>query len=148
MAERQLHRGRARDWLAIEAVLQDRDYRAVGLGADLETTPAGDLEPGDAVLASESHDADGGAEALPGTREAAQDDLDHGGGVGSDDGGLVRDVVMVPVCVTAMGRRHMIGRRGVPAARATEHMAGYTLALVEQLDRTLGDARLELLLAQ
>ena len=84
VVERQLRRGRARGWLAIKAVLQDRVDRAVGLGADLEAAPAGGLEPGDAVLASEPHDADAGAEALLGMRTAAQDDLDQGGGFGSD----------------------------------------------------------------
>lgn len=42
----------------------------------------------------------------------------------------------------------MVGQRGVPAARAAEQMAGDALALVEQLDGVLGDARLDLLAQQ
>ena len=128
--------------MAIEAVLQDRVERAVGLGADLEAAPAGGLEPGDAILASEPHDADAGTEAVLGMRAAAQNDLDQGGGAGSDGDGLALDALLVPVgwaasdaALAAMGRRHVVGQRGVSAACATEQVAGDALALVESTVR-------------
>ena len=72
-------------WLAIEAFVENRADGTVGSGADLEATAAGGFEPFCAVLASQAQNAEAGAEALLGMGPAAQDDLDQGGGVGSDD---------------------------------------------------------------
>jgi hypothetical protein len=97
MVERQLRRrGHARRWLAIEAFVENRADGAVGSGADLEAAAAGGLEPFCAVLAGQAQDAEAGAEALLGMGPAAQDDLDQGGGVGSDDGGLAPDALVRP----------------------------------------------------
>jgi hypothetical protein len=42
-----------------------------------------------------------------------------------------------------MRARHVLGDRGVPIANGRERMARDTLALVEDLDRRAGDARLD-----
>src|SRR5882672_726325 len=149
MVERQLGLGGgARQRLTIEAVVEDGVDRAVRSGADLEATAAGRLEAVDAVLAGEPQDAHAGAEALLGVRAAAQDDVDQGGGVWPDGGGFALDALVRPAGVAAMRARHVLGHGSVAATSAAQQMAGDTLALVEQLDRTLGDARLELLAQQ
>ena len=140
--------GSARQGLAIEAVLEDGVDRAVGSGADLESSLACRLEAIDTVLAGEPQDAQAGAEALLRMGPAAQDDLDQRGGVGPDGGGVALDALVGPASVTAMRARHVLGHGGVAAAGAAQQMARDPLALVKQLDGALCDARLDLLAQQ
>lgn len=58
MVEWQLGRGGVWQWLAIEAVLENRVDRAVGTGANLEAAFARCLEALDAIVASEPQDAE------------------------------------------------------------------------------------------
>jgi hypothetical protein len=122
--------------------------RTIGAGTDLEAAPARRFEPIRAVLACQAQDAEAGAEALLGMWSAAQDHFDQGGGVGADGGGFALDALMGPAGVAAMSRRHVLWHGGVAAAQAAQQMAGDPLAPVEQLDRALGDARLDLLAQQ
>src|SRR6266851_6890157 len=149
MVERQFWRlGWAHRGLPIEAVLKDGVDRAVRSGADLEAAAARRLEPLDTVLAGQPQDAETGAEALLGMRPAAQDDLDQGGGIVADGGGLALDTLVGPAGVAAMGRRHVLGHGGVAAAGTAQQVTSDALAFVEQLDGALGNARLDLLAQQ
>jgi hypothetical protein len=123
-----------RQRLTVQPLVEDRADRAVGTGPDLEPTTAGGLETIRAVLAGEPEDAEAGAEALLGMRPAAQDDLDESGGVAADGGGLAQEALVGPAGVATVGARHMVGQRGVPAARTAQQMTGNPLPLVEQLD--------------
>ncbi len=79
---------------------------------------------------------------------AAQDHFDQAGSIGSDGSGFALDALVGPAGVAAMGARHVLGHGGVAAAGAAQQMTGDPLALVEQLDGALGDARLDLLAQQ
>ena len=59
--------------LLVEPMLEDRLDRSVGPGADVETAVASRFQPGGAVLAAKTKDANAGPIALLGVRPALQD---------------------------------------------------------------------------
>ena len=121
---------------------------AVGAGAELQTAPACGFEPAGAVLPGEPQNAQTGSKALLRMRPAFENDRRQFGGVGANGGGVTPDAIDRPAGIAAMGARHVFRQRGVAAADAAAHMAGDALTFVEQLDRALGDARLDLFLQQ
>jgi hypothetical protein len=126
-------------------MLQDRFDRAVGGGADVAAAAAGGLDACRAVTAREPQDAETGTEALFGVRLCRHDRLDEGDGGGTDFGRFPSHPGRRPLGVAPVGARHVLGNRRVPAARMRPSMARHTSALMQDLDRGVGDARLELL---
>ena len=80
------------------------------------------------------HDA--GTKALFGMRLAAHDNFNEGFGAWTNLGSLTHDTLRRPVGVAAMGARHVVGQRRVPAIAGPAHVTRNTLALlVEGLHR-------------
>ena len=129
-------------------MLQDRGDRAVGGGADVVAAPAGRLDACRAVAAREPQDAEAGAEALLGMRLGLHDRLHKGDGRGADLGGFPHHPGRRPLGVAPVRARHVLGNRRVPTARMGTGMARHTDAFVQELDRGVGDARLDLLADQ
>ena len=82
----------------------------------------------------QAEDADAGAEALLGMRPRAQDDVDQGGGVVADRGGLAADPLMRPVAIAPVRARHVLRHRGRPMPAQAAQMDGDPLAAMEDLD--------------
>src|SRR5215831_19871963 len=145
MVERQLADvGRSRRRPAVETVLEDRIDAAVGAGAELQTTLARGFEPAGAILPGEPQNAQTGSEPLLRMRSAFEKDRCQLGRVGANGSGVPPNPIDCPAGIAAMGARHVFRQCGVATADAAAHMAGNALTLVEQLDRALGDTRLDL----
>ena len=96
-----------------------------------------------AVALHEADDAEARAEALLGMRLGLHDRLEQRDRRRADLGGLAHHPRRRPFRVAAMRARHVLGDRRVPVADGRERMARDPLALVEDLDRRAGDARLD-----
>lgn len=121
MVERKLRcLGWLRQLLTVQALLENRVDRSIGASADLQPALTGCLEAIGAVLAGQAQDAEASTEALLGMRPVAQDDLDQSSGVGADRCRRAQDALVGPTGVTAMGRRHVLGQRGVAATRTAQ----------------------------
>ena len=130
---------------AIEPMLQDRFDRAVGGGADVIAAAAGGLDACRAVTAGEPQDAQTGAEALLGMRLGLHDGRHQRDGGGADLGRFPHHPGWRPLGVAPVRARHVVGDCRVPTTHMRTDMARHTSALVQDLDRAVGDARLELL---
>jgi hypothetical protein len=128
---------------AVEAVLEDRDDRAVGRGADRQPTLAGGLEPHDAIGPGEAQDAETGSEALLGMRLGAHDRFHQCRGSWPDLDGKAHHLGRGPAGIAAVRARHVVGHGGVVALRRRARMGRDPLALMEQLDGGLGEACVE-----
>ena len=138
---------------AIEPMLQDRLDRAVGGRADVVAAPAGGLDAGRAITAREPQNAETGPEALLGVWFGFHDRLDEGdrGGAdlgGADLGGFSLDPRRRPFGIAPVRAWHVLRDRGVAMGYGRAGMAGDADALVQDLDRPVSDARLELLADQ
>ncbi len=133
----------ARRGRPVEAGLQDRGDRAVGARADGQPALAGRLEPDLAVGLGQPQDAQARPEALLGMRLGAHDRLDQRGRAGPDLGGKGQHPRRRPAGVAPMRARHVLGRRRVPPLQGRPGMGRDALAGVEDLDRRVGDARLD-----
>ena len=76
------------------------------------------------------------------------DRLDEGDGGRADFGSLPLHPSRRPLGVAPVRARHVLGDCRVAPSRVRAGMAGHTSALVQDLDRGVGDARLELLADQ
>src|SRR5262245_6041871 len=132
----------------VEPVLEDRGNRAVGGGTNLVAAPAGRFHPGRAVAAHEPENAEASAKALFGMWLGLHDRLDEGDGGRADRGGMTHHPRRRPLCVTPVRTRHVLLNGGVPVVQARAYMAGNPAAFVEDLDRRVGNASLDLLADQ
>ncbi len=130
---------------AIKVVLQDGVDGGVGAGADLQRPRAGGLQPVVAMCLCEADDPKAGAKALFRMGTLAQDHLNEGGGVGANPACLAPDPLRRPVGMSPVARRHMLTHGGVLAVRRSAGVRRNPLALMENLDRALGEADPDLL---
>ena len=124
-------------------MLQDRFDRAVGDCADVIAASAGRLDACRAVTAGEPQDAETGAEALLGMGLGLHDRVDKGDRGGADLGCFPPHPGRRPLGLAPVRALHVLGDCRMPTSRLRAGMARQTDALVQDLDRGVGDARLE-----
>jgi hypothetical protein len=93
-----------------------------------------------AIAAHQAQDAEAGTEPLLGVGLGLEDQLDQSGGGGTDLACLASQPGWRPVGVAAVRARHVLGHRGVPMTQRVVDMRGDADAMVEDLDRAVGDA--------
>src|SRR5438552_9629935 len=130
---------------AIEPMLQSRLDRAVARRADVVAACAGRFDAGRAVAACEPQNTETGAEALFGMRLGLHDRLDERDRGGTDLGGFSPHPARRPFCVAPMRAWHVFGDRRVAMSCVRASVACHSGALVQNLDRGVGDARFQLL---
>ena len=119
--------------------------RAIGAGADLKPTGASRFQPLGTVMPGQSQDTDTGAVSLLGVRSTFQDQRRQLGSARADCRRIDADALDRPRGIAPVRARHVLGDCRVPPAAGAAHVHRYPLAFAEQLDRALGDARIELL---
>src|SRR5580692_4025120 len=127
---------------AIEPVLQNLLDRAVGGGADIVAAPGRGLDALRSIALHEAEDAKARAEALLGMRLCLHDRLEQRDRGGADLLGLAQHPCRRPFRITPMARRHVLRDRRVLVRDARAHVARNPLALVEDLDGSVREARL------
>src|SRR5271163_4399071 len=127
----------------IEPVLQDRLDRTVSGGADIVAAPGRGLDALRSIAFHEAEDAKARAEALLGMRLRLHDRLEQRDRGGADLLGLAQHACRRPFRVTPMARRHVLRDRRVLVRDARAHVARNPLAVVEDLDRAVREARID-----
>src|SRR3984885_179400 len=141
-------RGRVRGALwrgpPVELVVEDGFDGAIGPGADLDGPVGGGLDARRAKGTGKTDDAETGAVSLLGMRPGLKDVLAERRGRGADLAGVFPDAFDRPAGVAPMAGRHVLGDRRVLPVPARPYVDGDALALVENLDATGGQPRLDL----
>jgi hypothetical protein len=132
----------------VETVFKDRLDRAVGAGADVEAAAAGRLQARGAVMVRQAQNANARPVALFGMRPALQNQRCQFGGARPDRRRVGADALDRPVGIMPVRALHMLADCRVAATAADAEVDSDAFALAEQLDRALGDARIELLADQ
>jgi hypothetical protein len=128
---------------AIEVVAQDRDDGAIGARADVDAALAGRFDPFGAIAAHQAQDAEARPEALFGMRLGVEDQLDQSGGGWTNPGRLAPQPGRRPIGITPVCARHVIGDGRVPMRLWAAHVRGDADAVMEYLNRAIGDACLD-----
>ena len=93
--------------------------------------------------AGKPQDAETSAEALLGMGLGLHDRVHKGDGGGADSGRFPPHPSRRPLGVSPVCARHVLGDCRVPTTRVRANMARHTSTLVQDLNRGVGDARLE-----
>src|ERR1700687_2444959 len=135
--------GRLVEESAIEAALEDRTDRGDGASLDQDAASAGRIDARIVVAPGQRQDTEAGAKALLGVRPGLDDDLEERRGRWTDLLAGGDQPSGRPFAVAAGGARHVFGNRGVATPIGRTGVAGDPLALVEDLDRLVGDADID-----
>src|SRR5271163_4814452 len=112
--------------------------------AEFEGSGRHRFEPGRIDAAIGVQNAQTGAKPLFGMRPAGENGADQALGIGSDLAGPTAEPIRRPLGVTPMRTRHVLRVRAVLAAHVAALVDRDALAAMEYLDRSLGDANLDL----